>query len=505
MVHKLKKETKFIVTVISSLLVAAFILAGCMKTISESTEEPKNYDMDIVSQAVSERGDSNVIETTPTPQNDMQKKFSDMSVISESGKSITVISQEYLDNYWKENENKQVALTASEVLYIIQDSIKLYFEYDECILIGSAKLREMHPESCYFYLLNGNYALKTISKNALGQNYVKACYGIQELIFYRLTALSSRNAFVYYNELLSASNGMLSTEYHESSLFYIPEHENDGLTREEWLEIILSNGAVPEHLPWLQYFNLNAYGSAIIEHFAIDKAHVRIFPTAEMEETQASLVVEIIDRTKETAFTCEPFWEDETFVYLFPCIQSQTVFARLYDGREMLLVDALKEGYITPAEFENFNFLFWREVKREENTEPDIPYFKATATYTDKKRSDGIYPYASFIKDKIALAQYNNDITLNDLYELNKGTYEVPSYNEMRQSFDGPWFESNSLILVVVEADSNHLPKVASITVDGDNVHVKLDPESLGTKQDQVYTIFIETNKLDNVISADVE
>ncbi len=502
----MKKEVRFLISVASILLISSLVLAGCMQVISESKYEPKDYDMDIVSQTVTEKGDGNIIENNPTPQNDMQKKFAEMSLISESGKSITVISEDYLNRYWEENKNNSVALTAAEVLYIIQDSIKIYFEYDECILIGNQELESKHPSlENRPYLLNGKLTLNTISENALGVNYIKACEEIQWIIIYRLAALSSGDAFISYYDLLNESDGIWSNEYTESALFYIPAHEKNTLSRKEWAEIILYNGAVPEHLPWIQYFNLSAYGSSVIEHFAIDRAHIRIFPTAEMESSQANRVVDIIDRTEVADDMCEPFWTDENFVYYFPCIQSQSVFARLYDGREILLVDALKLGYITPEEFENFDFLFWREVKRTENTEPDIPYFKATATYTDKKRTDGIYPYANFVKDTVALTQYYNDITANDVYVIDKGTHEVPSFIEMFQSYDGPWFESNSLILVVVEADSDILPKVSSITVDGSNVHVKLDPESLGKKQDQVYTIFIETNKLDNIESINVE
>ena len=99
----------------------------------------------------------------------------------------------------------------------------------------------------------------------------------------------------------------------------------------------------------------------------------------------------------------------------------------------MLLVEALKEGYIPPAEFENFNFLFWRKVKRQENTEPETPYFKATTTYTDKKRSDGIYPYANFIPDTFALTQYYNEIVSNGVYVIDRGRMleeiNMPAFN----------------------------------------------------------------------------
>ena len=123
----MKKEFKFLTTVVSILIVSMLILAGCMQVLSQNDSEPKDYDMDIVSQTVAESKPEDITKDPPVAQNDMQKKFSDMSEISEDGRSITVITEEYLNNYWQENKSKQVALSAAEVLYIIQDSIKIYF------------------------------------------------------------------------------------------------------------------------------------------------------------------------------------------------------------------------------------------------------------------------------------------------------------------------------------------------------------------------------------------
>lgn len=497
----MNSTTKFIITVASLLIVSALILTACMRVVSEETDAPKTYDMDIVSETGFEQGGS-IIDNSPTSQNEMQKKFSDMSAISESGKSITVISEEYLNKYWEARKNKSVALTAAEVNYIVQDSIRIYFEYEEFVLVGNPELESMHValQSSYT-LFDATFRFSTISKSALGANYAQALHDIHWLIMYRLAALSSPDAFIFAEEVLQRFGSLADFKSsYVQSIFYVP---SDALTKNYNTLANFIYGNIVDY-EQISIFDISYYGDSRVIHY-LGGTISAIFPTAEMEATQASRVVEIIDRTEMADQMLEPFWEDEKFVYYFPCIQSQSVYARLYDGREMLLVEALKAGYITPEEFESFNFKCYRGVKREENTEPDTPYFKATATYTDKKRADGIYPYANFIPDSVALARYNNDITANDVYVTDRGTYETPSFVEMRESFDGPWFESNSLILIVVESDSDILPKVSSITVDGSNVHVKLDPESLGKKQDQVYTIFIETNKLNGVETADVE
>ena len=490
----MKKEFKFLTTVVSILIVSMLILAGCMHALSQNDSEPKAYDMDIVSETVAESKPEDITKEPPVAQNDMQKKFSDMSEISEDGRSITVITEEYLNNYWQENKNKQVALSAAEVLYIIQDSIKIYFEYDSLTVISNPTLESMHGNLIARYpLMNGTLTEFPFDKQDIDTNYVAACQRIHALIIYRLAALSSPDAFIFADEIIKLLN---HTSPVMQSIFYVPA---DALTKDRDILADFIRGDLVDY-EQIQIFDIFYYGDTRVIHYS-GRTSLAVFPTAEMESSQANKVVDIIDRTEAADQMEEPFWEDDTFIYSFPCIQSQSVFALMYDGREILLVDALELGYITPEEFDNFDFLYYRSYKRTnvntEETAPDSPYFRDIAVYTDKKRSDGIYPYANFVPDRTALTQYFNNIVQNDVYVINKGTHEIPSFTEIYESYDGPWFESNSLILAVIESDSNVLPKVSSIIVDGSTVEVYFDPESLGKKQDQVYTVFLETNKID--------
>ncbi len=489
----MKKEFKFLTTVVSILIVSMLILAGCMQVLSQNDSEPKDYDMDIVSQTVAESTPEVITKDPPVSYNDMQKKFSDMSEISEDGRSITVISEDYLNNYWQENKNKQAALTSAEVLYIIQDSIRIYSEYDSLTVISNPTLESMHRRLIVRYpLMNGTLTGFPLDMQTIDTNYVNVCQSIHALIVYRLAALSSPDAFIFADEALQAFGSLSDFKStYIQSIFYIPK---DAPTKDYSTLARFICGNIVDYEK-IGIFDISYYGDTRVIHYSCGTSSA-VFPTAEMESSQANRVVAIEDRTEAADAALEPFWQDDNFVYSFPCIQSQYVFAIMGDGREMLLVDALKLGYITPQEFPNFNFLYWRSVKRAENVQTGTPYFKATATYTDKKRTDGIYPYANFIPDTIALVKYYNDIMSNDVYVTDKGTYEVPSFIEMFESYDGPWFEKNSLILVVIEADSDVLPKVSSIIVNGSQVDVKFDPESLGSKQDQVYTVFIDTNKL---------
>ena len=504
----MKKEYKFLITVVSVLLVSTLILVGCMQALSQNDSEPKDYDMDIVSQTVAESTPEDITKDPPAAQKDMKEKFAEMSEISEDGKAITVISEEYLDNYWSDGKTKNKALTSEEVLYIIQDSIKIYYEYDSLTVISNPMLESMHGNliACY-PLMNGTLTEFPLYKQAIDTNYAAACQSIHALIVYRLAALSSPDAFITGLDVPNEEDGGFSGEWLDTALFYIPKHVNDTLTREEWVEIILSDGAVPEHLPWLQYFNLSAYGNSsayggpFIEHFAIDKAHVRVFPTTEMESSQANMVIDIIDRTEESAYEVEPFWEDDIFVYSFPCIQSQSVFALMYDGREILLVDALKLGYITPEEFDNFDFDYIRRVKFEEkDTEYAFPFsgFTWETVMTDKLRDDGIFPYANVFNSASELKAYTKDIVSNNVYNIDEYTALIPSYYDWAEKYTDTWFEKNTLIVAVIEADSEYLPKPELTYIrTGGTVTVYMAEETLGTETDQVYTVFIETMKID--------
>ena len=456
--------------------------------------------MNIISEIVAESTPEDMNKEPPVAQNELKQKFAQMSEVSEDGRSITVISEEYLDDYWSDGKTKNKVLTSEEVFYIIQDSIRIYLNYDSITVYSNQTLESMHGNliACY-PLMNGTLVEFPLYKQAIDANYVAACQSIHALIVYRLAALSSPDAFIFLDDYVGITSLLDQASPVLKSIFYVPA---DAQTQDREILKAFVCGT-PIDNKQIQIFDIFYYGDTRIIHYSkyySNGSSATVFPTAEMERSQANNVVDIIDRTKDSNTPAEPFWEDDKFVYYFPCIQSESVFALMYDGREVLLIDALTLGYIAPDEFDKFDFSYYRTVKRDTNQEnsstPYTPYFNATAVYTDKKRVDGIYPYANFIPDTAKLTKYFNDIVQNDVYVIDKGTPEIPSFTEMFNSYDEAWFESNSLILAVIESDSDVLPKVSSIIVDGSTIEVYFEPESLGKKQNQVYTVFIETNRI---------
>lgn len=60
--------------------------------------------------------------------------------------------------------------------------------------------------------------------------------------------------------------------------------------------------------------------------------------------------IEIIDAT----FVCnnmeEKFYEDDKYVYYFPCVKSDAVYVKFENNNKMLVVDALEENKVTIKE-----------------------------------------------------------------------------------------------------------------------------------------------------------
>lgn len=61
----------------------------------------------------------------------------------------------------------------------------------------------------------------------------------------------------------------------------------------------------------------------------------------------------IIDATYSCASVKEDFYEDDKYIYSFPCIQSDSIFVKFSNGNKMLVVKALEEEKVTIDELIN--------------------------------------------------------------------------------------------------------------------------------------------------------
>ena len=66
----------------------------------------------------------------------------------------------------------------------------------------------------------------------------------------------------------------------------------------------------------------------------------------ELKENQ----IKIINASYKCQKTKEVFYEDDNYIYSFPCIQSNATFVKFPNGNKMLVVKALEDNKITIEE-----------------------------------------------------------------------------------------------------------------------------------------------------------
>lgn len=125
------KNSKIIIIAASLVLAAALALCGCVYLIGQPDDETKQYDPDGMSLP-------SVIEEAPSAQSEMQKKFGayGREETGENGERIfRLFTEEQIEESLTLRKNgERRSLTYEEILFLINDSIRMYFEYDKIIL-----------------------------------------------------------------------------------------------------------------------------------------------------------------------------------------------------------------------------------------------------------------------------------------------------------------------------------------------------------------------------------
>ena len=57
--------------------------------------------------------------------------------------------------------------------------------------------------------------------------------------------------------------------------------------------------------------------------------------------------IEILDATYQCNEVLEKFYEDNSYIYYFPCVKSSSTYVKFKDNTKLLVTDALKEGKVT--------------------------------------------------------------------------------------------------------------------------------------------------------------
>lgn len=283
----MKRNVKFFTIVISLLLLSSIILTGCMYAIAADNGEMKPYDLNGQTQNSNSSG-GNIVEDAPLPQQSLQAKFEAMYEISEDGKTITVISKDYLSKYWQSNYEKEVihSLTTEEVYFIIQDSIRIYEEYDEVVLTGFASISSIMQVAERFPFVKDE-VIKT-------QPDVTPYYewddteAIYEIILYRLKALSSPKAFFTGEEAMISvgKEPMINSTMLPWTTFYIPNY-SESTNRDYILSVVgygnsMNSTVIEDEFSELFSF-CNKNGAYIYFESKNYEQSTKIYPTVELD------------------------------------------------------------------------------------------------------------------------------------------------------------------------------------------------------------------------------
>ncbi len=205
----MKGNFKFLTIVVAVLLASTLLLTGCMYAIAASNGEAKQYDLDAMSDSAGENVNVGINPNgppidAPIAQTDLKKKFSAMTKIDDENKTITLITDEYLNQYWCSSDSPEYrALTTEEVLYIIQDTINVFYNGDYIKII----LPDFGPDSSW------KWEVKEFSGPV--RNQQQNMETVYQIIVQRIKMLSSAEAFIYVND----------------NTYYVPG-ETDAQTRE---------------------------------------------------------------------------------------------------------------------------------------------------------------------------------------------------------------------------------------------------------------------------------
>lgn len=183
----MKQNMKFFTIVISLLIISAIVLTGCMYGIAQDNGEMKAY---APGDQTNDGPGGNIVEDAPLAQTELQKKFN--AYLHKEGNTVTVFSEEQYAQLKSVRENgERTPLTYEEILFLVNDSINMYFTYEEIRLTNSNRdhvVPVLTNQSGNVRIIRPDYkaASEYEHYDAAQQAYEKMLVEIYEIIFYRI-------------------------------------------------------------------------------------------------------------------------------------------------------------------------------------------------------------------------------------------------------------------------------------------------------------------------------
>ena len=73
--------------------------------------------------------------------------------------------------------------------------------------------------------------------------------------------------------------------------------------------------------------------------------------------------IQIMDATFSCTQSIEKFYEDDKYVYSFPCVKSKSIYVKFENGNKMLVVDALEQKKVTIDELIDAGLKVYKKEK----------------------------------------------------------------------------------------------------------------------------------------------
>lgn len=118
--------------------------------------------------------------------------------------------------------------------------------------------------------------------------------------------------------------------------------------------------------------------------------------------------------------------------------------------------------------------------------------FSFCVAYTDEVLPGGLFPFGNLILSSAQLTSYTEEIAQHDLFVTDRIVGDVPSYEHLIETYDETWFETNSLIVLVVKGYEHQTPVVREVKKSGARLIVYVDDSIEGGEQ--LFHLFIEVD-----------
>lgn len=194
----MKRNVSFFALVLALILCSSLLLTGGMRAVTDDYGEEQPYSLngtdDTPKGDVPNGGDGVIVEDAPIGQQPLMGKFSEY--LHEEESTVTVFSEEQYEELKQVREDgNRTPLTYEEILYLIDDSINLYFTYDEIrlynanadgilpLILGFSAIQS--SSSCIIKPYHGDYTDFALYTEAVAR-YEKMLKEIYAIIYYRI-------------------------------------------------------------------------------------------------------------------------------------------------------------------------------------------------------------------------------------------------------------------------------------------------------------------------------